>query len=196
MEISRFSTNARILAIALLFGLGLAAADTTDPRTVIESDSLELVTDIRQNRFLFEGNVRVAATNLKATCDRMEVISNRTPDSDPDATLGEIGSIEKILAFGNVVITQSGRTAMAGKAEIYPRQGKVILTENPVVKDDRGMTVTGPRMVMLQGERRVLIEGSDGELVEGRPTVTLPSLPDLGFDREDPVAERETEGSP
>jgi len=155
-----------------------------DPKTIIESESLELVSNPEQNFFLFEGNVRITGTNLSARCDRMEVISNRTPGSDPDATVGEVGSIEQITAIGNVVITQSGRVAEAGRAEIYPQDGKVILTEDPKVTDGRGMVATGPRMVLLEGERRVLIEGVNDEAQQdtARPTVTLPSIPDLGFD--------------
>lgn len=176
------------------------------PKTVIESDHLELKTSAEENIFLFEGNVRVEGTNLTAVCDRMEVTASRTADSDPDAAFGQVGAITHIAALGNVVISQANRTAEAGRADIYPREGKVILTEKPRVTDERGMVATGTRMVLLQGERRVIIEGEDGEDVSGdRPRVTLPSLPDMGFDRdtedpeagdveENPVAEPKDEG--
>lgn len=183
------------LATILISGaLVAAASEDENPRTIIESNSLELATDAKENRFLFSGDVRIRSTNLEAECDRMTVVSLRTPDSDPEATLAEIGSIASIYAEGNVVIRQAGRTATAGRAEIYPGEGRVVLTEDPVVRDERGMTVTGPRMVILQGERRVLIEGVDGALTEARPTVSLPSLPDLGFDADPEPTESTGEG--
>lgn len=166
------------------------------PKTVIESDYLELVTGIDQNVFLFEGNVRVEGTNLTAACDRMEVIASREVEADPEATFGEIGAIEKIIALGSVVISQAGRTAEAGRAEIFPREGKVILTENPRVTDEKGMVATGPRMVLNQGERRVVIEGTEASDPNERPTVSLPSLPDLGFDQDQPINPREEPPNP
>lgn len=170
------------------------AADT--PKTVIESDYLELVTGTDQNVFLFEGNVRIGGTNLTAECDRMEVIASREVEADPGATFGDIGAIEKIIAMGSVVIRQAGRTAEAGRAEIFPREGKVILTENPRVTDEKGMVATGPRMVLNQGERRVVIEGEEGGENRERPTVSLPSLPDMGFDQNQPVAPVEADAEP
>ncbi len=181
--------------LLLLAGPLCGQPDPTPPRTVIESDYLELITAAEQNRFLFEGNVRVGGTNLTAVCDRMEVLANRSPDSDSEATFGEIGAIETIIAIGNVVIEQAGRKAEAGRAEIYPREGKVILTENPKVTDEKGMVATGPRMLLFQGERRVVIEGTDSGSPEDRPTVSLPSLPDLGFDDEPEPEDKETEVS-
>lgn len=182
-----------ILLLTFFFWPGLLRADNDAPapRTVIESDHLELVTGSDENRFLFEGNVRIGGTNLTASCDRMEVLADRSPGSDPDATFGEIGAIQTIIAIGNVVIEQAGRKAEAGRAEIFPREGKVILTENPKVTDEKGMVATGPRMLLFQGERRVVIEGTESSTAEERPTVTLPSLPDLGFDEDQPEEESE-----
>lgn len=170
--------------VPVAFQPGLAAAPAaggSEPRTLILSDRLELVTSESANRFLFEGNVRVEGNNLEATCDRMEVLANRKAGSEPEATFGEIGSIESILATGRVRITQGGRRAEAGRAEIFPREGKVILTENPKVIDEKGMEATGTRMILLQGERKAVIEGAPEGGTKGRPRVVLPSIPDLGY---------------
>ena len=193
-----------LLICTLLAGWGMSAVEaeapspgaSPAPKTVIESDYLELVTGTDQNVFLFEGNVRVEGTNLTAACDRMEVVASREVELDPEATFGEIGAIEKIIALGSVVISQAGRTAEAGRAEIFPREGKVILTENPRVTDEKGMVATGPRMVLNQGERRVVIEGTEASDPEERPTVSLPSLPNLGFDQNQPLATQEESPNP
>ncbi|MGJ3243443.1 MAG: LptA/OstA family protein [Opitutales bacterium] len=173
----------RILTVlSFLLAGGLTARDAS---TVITSERLEMTTNASRNAFVFEGDVRVEATNMTATCDRLEVLANRRPGSDPDAAIGQIGRIESIIATGHVVISQAGRTARAGRAEIFPQEGKVILTEAPRLVDERGVTATGQRMILEQGKKRALIEGG------GR--VILPEMPDLGFDaeeqREDPLAE-------
>lgn len=173
-----------VLAFLLAAGLPACLA-AQDAATVITSDRLEMTTNARRNAFVFEGDVRVEATNMTATCDRLEVLANRRPDSDPDAAIGQIGRIEEIIATGNVIISQAGRTARAGRAEIFPGEGKVILSDGPRLVDERGVTATGERMTLEQGRKRALIEGG------GR--VILPDIPDLGFDAEEqrdaPLAE-------
>ena len=158
-------------------------SSTETPRTIIESDSLELVTSEAMNRFYFRGNVVVTAANMTARCEEMEVVASRTAQSDPDATIGEIGAIDRIFAIGSVVIEQAGRVAEAGRAEIYPREGKVILTESPKVTDERGVVATGPRMILEQG-KRARIEGLEDQPNLERPRVVLPtaSIPDLNVD--------------
>ena len=160
------------------------AEETTPPaeidETLITAETLEMVSSDEENRFFFIGNVRIVSTNLIATCDRLTVFSSR--GGDPDATLGEIGSIRQIVAEGNVVIEQAGRRATAGKATILPNQGRVILEENPAVEDSQGR-VEGWRMTLLRGENRAVVEGGpDGE----RPRVRLPTMPDLGTSRPTP----------
>lgn len=172
----------RLVLSVLVGGVSLLAGQQEEaaPRTIIESDSLELVTSEAVNRFYFRGNVRVTAANMTARCQEMEVVASRTAESDPDATIGEIGAIDKILASGSVVIEQAGRRAEAGRAEIFPREGKVILTESPRVTDERGVVATGPRMILEQG-KRARIEGVEGQPDLERPRVILPtaSIPDL-----------------
>lgn len=162
-----------------------AIGNVPEEETVIESNRLEMISGESINLFLFEEQVRVRGTNLSATADRMEVESMRVGDPT-GATVGQIGSIRRILLTGNVVIEQAGRQATAGRAELLPGEGKVILSENPVVVDAEG-TVTGHRMTLLQGERRVLVEGApDGP----RPRVTLPAIQDLGY--RDPTRDAST----
>ena len=153
-------------------------------QTHITSNSLE-VDDSQPEftRFLFKGAVAITSPGLDASCDEMEVISMRQ-DTSRDIT-EDLGNIDKILATGNVAIKEDERTAEAGRAEIYPREGKVILMENPVVHDTEG-TVTGYRITLYQNQRKAVVEGLPGQ---ERPTVTLPSL--SPFDLDDSEATEE-----
>ena len=160
--------------------------------TVIDSEQLDMrSTDTPANTlttFVFSRNVVVTGTNLRLTCDRLEVITTRK--GDPTATIGKLGRFKSLIAEGNVNIVQSDREAACGRAEVLPDDDKIILTDNPVVKDlANGATATGPRMVLYRGERRAVIEGA-----ESAPSrIILPAIKDLGFDKEQKTATPPTE---
>src|SRR5690554_5972596 len=118
----------RLLCLASLWiGLlaSLSAQQAQPPRTVIDSDTLEMQGTDAHNYFYFRGQVRVSGDQLEITCDELVVTATR--GGDPAATVGEIGAIESIVASGNVHIFQGGRQAIAGRAEVDPRGGTVTL---------------------------------------------------------------------
>jgi len=148
-------------------------APAVEPQqTVVTSHLLRMIEEPGRTLFRFTDNVEVAATNLDATCDRLDVITREAanPDSEAQTPL----ELQRIEAHDNVVIKQTGRTATADKAFILPKEGKVILEGKAVVQDDRGK-VAGHRMTLLQGQRRAIVEGggSEGE----RARITLPEMP-------------------
>ena len=162
-------------------------------KTEIFSDNLVMVSREKDNHFLLTGNVEIRATNMIATCEQLEVfagkqetlvgtppektvIDNTTPSKEKN-NQAPIGKIEKIFASGKVRLIQKDRIATAGKAEIYPQEGKVILLDSPVVTDPQG-SLAGYRITLLQGEQKVLVEKGPGQ----RPKNTLPEIPDLGID--------------
>lgn len=168
----------RLLCLSTVLVLpGTGHADNTE-ETVVTSDHLEMISGETENHFFFNGNVVVVGTNLKATGDKMTVVASRVGQNQAEGAVGEIGAISSILLQGNVVIEQAGRRATSGQAEIFPSEGRVVLTDNPVVVDSEGR-VTGYRMELLQGERRARVFGdpTSGE----RPRVTLPAMQDLGY---------------
>lgn len=168
-----------MVAIAVPAKADGSASPQAASATVITSDNLEMVSGSTVNRFFFTGSVKVSGNNLEATCDEMEVISLRIGEDTEEGTIGQIGSISRINLKGNVIISQAGREARAGHAEILPTEGRVILTENPVVTDAEG-TVSGYRMELVQGERVARVFGKpDGSQ---RPRLTLPTMPDLGYE--------------
>ena len=160
---------------ALLTPLG---AQEVQP-TVIDSEQLDMRSTDTLTTFVFTKKVVVTGTNLKLTCDRLEVISTRK--GDPTATIGKLGRFKSLIAEGSVHIIQSDREAACGRAEVLPDDDKIILTDHPVVKDlATGATATGPRMVLYRGERRAVIEGADN----APSRIILPAIKDLGFDKD------------
>jgi lipopolysaccharide transport protein LptA len=178
-----------LTAIALPLSAEEAAVETATPppETVISSDRLEMKNDGDKSFFLFSDNVKMTGNNLVVTCDRLEVHADRT--GDLDANIGQLGGIQQILAIGNVSISQEGRVARAGRAEVLPAEDKIVLTENPIVMDEQG-SVSGESMTFYRGERRAVVDSGSS----GPARVVLPAIPDLGFMDEDD-AEEETDPS-
>jgi lipopolysaccharide transport protein LptA len=160
----------------------LPAADSTP--TVIDSDRLEMVTLEEETHFVFSDNVIVTATNMTVRCDRLEVFAGRHANAAEGEQTNELGRIQRIFAIGNVRIEQEGRQATSGRAEVFPQEGMIVLTENPVIEDSQGR-VSGERIVLYQGESRAVVES--GATQPAR--VFLPTLPDLGADPRRPTRE-------
>ncbi len=205
MNILLIKHSIALVLTMLLLPLTLPGAGESDQptdTTVIVSEHLQMRSTEEKNYFYFDQNVRVEATNLVVKSDRMEIIALReNQEDDPDATVGEIGVIESIMAAGNVEIYQAGRVAYAGRAEVLPREGKIVLSESPRVVDGE-TEIAGWQIVLNKGERQVTVfPNPDEQAVEAdreRPTITLDggALPDLGFeeDEEDEAKVEEVEG--
>src|SRR5687767_13156031 len=87
-----------------------APAPATPPvPTVIESGSAEMVSTAKETTFTFRNGVTVTATNMKLTCDHLEVIALRS--GDPAATFGKQEDFKSLVAIGGVRIVQSDREA-------------------------------------------------------------------------------------
>jgi lipopolysaccharide export system protein LptA len=157
-----------------------AAAPAIPPvPTVIESGSAEMVSTEKETTFTFRNGVTVTGTNLKLTCDHLEVIARRT--GDPSATFGKQENFKSLIATGKVHIVQSDREATCERAEVFPGDDKVILTGDPKVRSIDGQyQAAGPKMVLHRGERRAQIISEGGE----RPRISLPPLKDLGYEKE------------
>lgn len=140
--------------------------------TVVTSQLLHMIEEPVQMLFRFTDDVKVTATNLDTTCERLDVIAveQAITGSDPKAAL----ELQRIEAYKDVVIKQTGRTATSKTAIILPKEGTVVLEGSAVIQDERGR-VAGHRMTLLQGQRRAIVEGGGPEGERAR--ITLPSVP-------------------
>ncbi len=167
----------RLLTALAAAGLlpSLAPAQSATPQTtVIESDGPgEMVSTDTETTITFRDNVRVTGTNMKLSCDYLEVVVVRT--GDKTATLGKLDKFRSMLATGNVRMIQGDREAACGRAEVRPEEEKVVLSGNPVVVDhDQNTRIAGEKITMLRGQRKVEVE---------KPILTAPPIKDLGVDK-------------
>lgn len=168
------------LAALLLAGPALRAQTAEPPPTVIEcSGPAETISTDTETVATFRDNVVVTGNNIRLSCDFLKVIAIRK--GDKDATLGSYGYFKSLVATGNVRIVQGDREATCGRAEVFPGEDRIVLSENPVVRSfDDEYTASGPRLVLYRGQRRAVIEGTEAE----HARITLPAIKDLGFDEE------------
>jgi len=162
------------LAVAGLLPVLAVAQSATLQTTVIESDGPgEMVSTDTETTITFRDNVRVTGTNMKLSCDYLEVVVLRT--GDKTATLGKLDKFRSMLATGNVRMIQGDREAACGRAEVKPEEEKVVLSGNPVVVDhDQNTRIAGEKITMLRGQRKVEVE---------KPILTAPPIKDLGVDK-------------
>jgi len=163
-----------VLAAALACTTQILRAEEPPP-TEITSTSLEMWSnpDSTETHAIFTGNVTVTGNEIRLTCDRLEILAERI--GDKTATIGKLDKFKFLIATGKVNIVQGDREASCGRAEVYPREDKIVLTDKPVVIDHSGPTVaTGDLIEMLRGQRRVT--GSNVH-------ITLPALKDLSYDK-------------
>lgn len=169
-----------IVATALFGGLTLWAQNAEPQPTVIESAGPgEMISTDAETTITFRDRVVVTGTNLRLTCDYLEVVVVRKGDAN--ATLGKVDKFRSLIATGNVRIVQGDREAACGRAEVKPEEDKITLSENPVVAfhgDDARLA--GKTITMFRGDRRVIVD---------EPVSTLPPIKDLGFD---PAKKQET----
>lgn len=155
------------------------AQSTAEQPTVIESQLLDMRSTDTETSSLFTGNVVVTGTNMKLTCDRLEVVALRSADAS--AAIGTVEKFKSLIATGNVHIVQGDREATCGRAEVLPGDDKIILTLKPVVTDRGvGWTWTGDELLLLRGERQV--RGTNVRIVG-------PPVKDLGFEKDKPLEE-------
>ncbi len=185
--------TAFFLFVALLLTLTapLRAADTP-PSTEITCEGLfETISTDTETFSTFRDKVVVIGNNLRLYCDFLKVVAIRK--GDPAATIGQYGYFKSLIATGNVRIVQGDREATCGRAEVFPGEDRIVLSEEPVVRSlDDQYVAAGPRLVLYRGQRRAVIEGTPEERVR----ITLPAIKDLGFEEEKKTSETPAPAAP
>jgi lipopolysaccharide export system protein LptA len=168
-------------AAALAFSPVLRAADV--PTTTISSDSAESESTDTETTTVFHDDVVATGNDIKMNCDYLKVIATRV--GEKTATLGKYGKFKYLLATGRVRIVQGDRIATCGRAEVFPGEDRIVLTENPVVEiQSEHYIATGPKMVLYRGQRRAVIESAPGQRVH----ISMPAIKDLGFPSDKPAS--------
>lgn len=176
----------RMLRLCTLLLNFIICAYAEDQQHAIVSDRLEISNDAQMSTFTFHGNVKIQNESFTAVGDKMVVYAKKqanasTPlEAKPKSTVSlasDSSSVERIAADGNVRVDQTARYITAGHADIYPVEGKIVFTDDPVIHEQDGI-VSGKRITMYQDSKKVIVDGEHEE----RPTVILTNA-SIGTDK-------------
>jgi lipopolysaccharide transport protein LptA len=150
------------------------ATETQPPAgsTLINSD--ELHSDEATHISDFIGNVVVIGQNFHMTCQEMKVYF--TNDN----------KVQKIVATGDVVITQPGRVTHCGHAEYYQDSDTFDLTEEPIIYQGTDKVLKGTEIIIdrksqklttQKGRTTVIIKNSSMNAATTTPNVAPDNAP-------------------
>ncbi len=162
-------------------------------QTEIEAESLKAEITEDKGYLVGVGSVKLTATNLVITCNKIEVFTD-VKDKDGNDTIGDVSSIRQIIATGAVKIVQEERTATAGRAEVFPNEDFILLDEDPIVyQNSITMDGTGAQLRIHRGNGLVEWIGSPDNKIR----FTGPPIEDFGFEEnEDSIVPPEEEAAP
>lgn len=132
----------------LLFSVCLpsAALAQQDDPVSITADRMEA--DDAARKLVFAGNAVARQGDVSITSDRLTIeysADNR--------------ELQQIVAVGNVHIEQGGRVATGGHAVYDKREGRIVLTGDPVVKEGPN-SVSGNEITLFLNGKRSLVTGT------------------------------------
>ena len=119
--------------------------------TEISSDTMDF--DVETRTAIFSGNVRVVDERLSLTSEEMIV------------QFDENNKLQKIDATGKVVIDYSGNIAKSGKAVYDFKEGRVVLSINPVLMQGDNRVVGAEKIIFSRETEKFTTEGGAPHII-------------------------------
>jgi lipopolysaccharide export system protein LptA len=145
----------------------LVQVDKAGKATPVIITSVRLVYADNERKAHFEGGVQAKGADVTISAKQMDVfLQARGQPAENQSSAA--GKVERIVAQGQVVISQSGRQATGNQLVYTAAEDKFVLTGGPpsIFDAERGK-ITGVSLTFFRHDDRVLVEGSDTS-----PTVT------------------------
>ena len=122
------------------------AAEEQGDAINITSDRMEA--EKLKQLIVFKGNVAAKQKDMTINSDELHIHYDESGKE-----------IEKVIAIGNVRVSQGDKTATAKRAEYYKREEKVVLTGNARLNEASNF-VEGERITVYVKDGRSIVEGS------------------------------------
>jgi lipopolysaccharide export system protein LptA len=161
-----------LFALCILFAVSnLYAKDNSLKLGKLSSkEPIEIVSD-RMDAYnekklvIFSGNAVATQGDKELKSDSLSLYYKKETGKKDKIGAKEIegtGDLEKIEAKGNVVVTQKKRVATGDEAVYYQDSGEIILTGNPLLREDKS-TIKGCKIIIYTNEDRGVVESCDPE---------------------------------
>jgi len=114
----------------------------------------------------FSGNVVATQGDRVIKSDTLELYFKKKAEGTAPAAgdAAKAGDIDRIVAKGNVRITENERIVTGEQAVYLNNEQRIVVTGNPVMREGNNV-ITGDRVVVLLNEDRGVVEGTTGKRV-------------------------------
>ena len=155
------------------------ASDAKSQPTVIKSDKQWLTSAEKADRYYFQGNVQIDGTDMKSTCEKIEVVMR------PNKPNGQ-KEIAQIIMTENVKLEQRLKEVHCGRADIMANDQIVVLTDNPIVinREDNSRA-SGHKIIYNKGNQSIQVE-SDPDAIIPRSSTPQFTIPDIDDENDTP----------
>ena len=146
----------------------LVQADKSGKATPVTITAARLTYNDADRKIVLDGGVTTKGADITMTAQKMDVFLVPRNQSKAGSDPGTPGQLDRIVAQGNIVITQPSRRATGDRLEYVAADEKFVLTGGPpsIFDAERGK-ITGDSLTFFRRDDRVLVEGR-----ETSPTVT------------------------
>jgi lipopolysaccharide export system protein LptA len=151
-----------------------------DQKNILRKDApIEVVSNKmsayqEQNVVIFSGNAVATQGDVQLKTDSLSIYYKKSQDKKEKPgipVMEETGSLDRIEAKGNVIVTQKDMSATGGEAVYYQDTSRVVLTGNPVLKQGKNL-VKGCKITVYLDQNRGEVERCAAEN-SGRVTAII-----------------------
>jgi lipopolysaccharide export system protein LptA len=146
----------------------LVQIDKSGKATPVTVTSPRLSYNDAERKIVLDGGVTAKGADITMTARQMNVFLRSRAESSANNDSPAPGQVERIVAEGDIVITQPSRRATGERLEYVAADDKFILTGGPPsIFDAEHGKITGDSLTFFRRDDRVLVEGR-----ETSPTTT------------------------
>src|SRR6267378_3205299 len=140
----------------------LVQIDKSGKATPVTITSPRLSYNDAERKIVLDGGVTAKGADITMTARQMKVFLRSRTESSADNSSPTPGQVDRIVAEGNIVITQPSRRATGERLEYVAADDKFVLTGGPPsIFDAEHGKITGDSLTFFRRDDRVLVEGRE-----------------------------------
>jgi lipopolysaccharide export system protein LptA len=140
----------------------------------VVSDKMEAFQE--KKMVVFSGSAVATQGDIQLKTDRLSVYYKKSNDKKEKIGKQEVeaaGDLEKIVAQGNVIVTQKEMSATGDEAVYYQESAQIVMTGKPVLRQGKNV-IKGCRVIFYINENRGKVEQCETENSERVTAVIQP----------------------
>lgn len=150
----------------------LVQVDKSGKGAPVTITSPRLAYNDAERKIVLDGGVTAKGADVTMTAQQMNVLLLARNQSQAGSDRATPGQLDRIVAQGNIVITQPARRATGDRLEYVAADDKFVLTGGPpCIFDAEHGKITGDSLTFFRRDDRVLVEGRETSPTTSRTRV-------------------------